>query len=178
MHRADDPHHTRRSSAGRSSRDTQFLKRGNPRSAAKFPQSKGLLSPRATRYRNVPRSRVKRDDTRLVNQVLKQLCVEQRKIQPGPTSRERWLVTYPHASNGLANRLGGLRTSFALAQASGRRFAVRWREWLEGAFLQPPPGSTRYLWDSTEAPLRRLEPTALILLAPPSLSPSCLAMPV
>jgi hypothetical protein len=34
----------------------------------------------------------------------------------------RWLVAYGHASNGLGNRLAGIRTAFALAQESRRRF--------------------------------------------------------
>ena len=84
--------------------------------------------------------------------VLQMICSQHATYRPSSsTAADRWLVTYPVASNGLGNRLAGLRASFGLARASGRSLAIRWGEWLEGPYLQPADGSTTN-WTSAEVP--------------------------
>ena len=51
--------------------------------------------------------------------VLQMICSQHATYRPSSSAAERWLVTYPVASNGLGNRLAGLRASFGLARASG-----------------------------------------------------------
>ena len=83
--------------------------------------------------------------------VLQMICSQHATYRPSSSAAERWLVTYPVASNGLGNRLAGLRASFELARASGRSLAIRWGEWLEGPYLQPADGSTTN-WTSAKVP--------------------------
>lgn len=68
------------------------------------------------------------------------LCVPRRSIKgwPGPKGG-RWLLAYPHETNGLANRLAGIRASLALAQQSRRTLLLRWfgSDGQEGAYLLP-----------------------------------------
>lgn len=80
---------------------------------------------------------------------INQVCVRNSQVGVPTPRRKRWLAAYPDISNGLGNRLGGIRASFWLAHVSGRQFALRWREWLEGAYLRPPAESLCQ-WTLTE----------------------------
>jgi len=79
------------------------------------------------------------------------LCVPRHRVSGWPGTG-RWLVAYAHPTNGLANRLAGLRASFALARQSGRQLAVRWfgHSRQEAAFLVP--ASAQWRWTDTRAP--------------------------
>lgn len=52
-------------------------------------------------------------------------------------SGTRWLIAYAHPSNGLGNKLGGLRGAYAIAHKSGRRLRIRWHDHQENDFLEP-----------------------------------------
>ena len=85
-----------------------------------------------------------------------QLCWAGMRARRGlDGSSGRWLVAYAHASNGLANRLAGLRGALGLAQASERNLVIRWHgpTGQEGAALRPAgaPGSAAD-WASLAAP--------------------------
>lgn len=60
----------------------------------------------------------------------------------------RWLLAFAHPSNGLGNRLAGLRTSLAIAQATGRRLAIRWvGHGQESSWLRPSSASLQGQWN-------------------------------
>ena len=62
----------------------------------------------------------------------------------------RILLARAHASNGLANRLAGLRGALRLAEESGRRLVVEWAAGgQEGNWLEPAPG---VMWRMGAAP--------------------------
>lgn len=78
------------------------------------------------------------------------VCVPRRRVASWPGS-SRWLVAYAHTTNGLANRLAGLRASWALASQSGRQLSIRWfANGQEGIYLQPARQDVR--WTDTGAP--------------------------
>jgi hypothetical protein len=65
----------------------------------------------------------------------------------------RWLILYAHASNGLANKLGGIRAAYTIARASGRRLLIRWHMGQENSILQPAaPRGSHFDWAANDGP--------------------------
>jgi hypothetical protein len=65
----------------------------------------------------------------------------------------RWLVAYAHQSNGLGNKLGGLRGAYAIAHASGRRLRIRWHERQENELLgSADAGDDLLAWEAADGP--------------------------
>ena len=65
----------------------------------------------------------------------------------------RWLIVYAHESNGLANKLGGLRAAVTIAHESGRRLRIRWHEHQENDLLEPADASDDLLaWAAADGP--------------------------
>ena len=86
------------------------------------------------------------------------LCVPRTGFKRGkwwPGPQGRWLIAYPHETNGLANRFAGIRASLEIARISHRRLRIRWfgSAFQEGAFLQPARRQDPELrWDALDAP--------------------------
>ena len=65
----------------------------------------------------------------------------------------RWLIMYAHSSNGLANKLGGIRAAYTIARASGRRLLIRWHTGQEDSILQPAsPRGSHFDWAANDGP--------------------------
>ena len=69
------------------------------------------------------------------------------------STHTRWLVAYAHPSNGLANKLSGLRGAFTIAHTTGRRLRIRWHEHQETDLLEPADPSDKLLaWADVNGP--------------------------
>ena len=65
----------------------------------------------------------------------------------------RWLIAYAHQSNGLGNKLSGLRGAFTIAHATGRRLRIRWHEHQENDLLAPAdPTDDLLAWAAPDGP--------------------------
>jgi hypothetical protein len=66
----------------------------------------------------------------------------------------RWLIVYAHSSNGLGNKLGGLRGAFTIAHTTGRRLRIRWHAHQETDLLQPAADASdeRLAWAAPDGP--------------------------
>ena len=65
----------------------------------------------------------------------------------------RWLIAYAHPSNGLGNKLSGLRGAFTIAHTTGRRLRIRWHEHQEPDLLEPAdPSDDLLAWAATDGP--------------------------
>ena len=75
----------------------------------------------------------------------------------------RWLIMYAHSSNGLANKLGGLRAAYTIARASGRRLLVRWFTGQENSILQPAaPRGSQFDWAANDGPGISVSPNGAV----------------
>ena len=65
----------------------------------------------------------------------------------------RWLIAYAHPSNGLANKLSGLRGAFTIAHTTGRRLRIRWHAHQESDLLAPAdPSDDLLAWAAADGP--------------------------
>ena len=65
----------------------------------------------------------------------------------------RWLIAYAHPSNGLANKLSGLRGAFTIAHTTGRRLRIRWHAHQEADLLAPAdPSDDLLAWAAPDGP--------------------------
>jgi len=65
----------------------------------------------------------------------------------------RWLIAYAHPSNGLANKLGGLRAAFTIARSSRRRLRIRWHAHQENDLLEAVhPNGDLFDWAASDGP--------------------------
>ena len=66
----------------------------------------------------------------------------------------RWLIVYAHSSNGLGNKLGGLRGAFTIAHTTGRRLRIRWHAHQETDLLEPAADASdeRLAWAAPDGP--------------------------
>ena len=69
------------------------------------------------------------------------------------TTGTRWLIAYAHPSNGLANKLSGLRGAFTIAHTTGRRLRIRWHAHQENGLLEPAdPSDDLLAWAAADGP--------------------------
>ena len=86
-------------------------------------------------------------------QKVRQICSDRMRLRGvGTSDGSRWLVIYAHASNGMANRFGGLRAALGLAQLGGRRLAIRWHGVTHQEAAMLVPADPGYNWSLSDAP--------------------------
>lgn len=66
----------------------------------------------------------------------------------------RWLIAYAHSSNGLGNKLSGLRGAFTIADTTRRRLRIRWHAHQETDLLEPAadPSNELLAWAAPDGP--------------------------
>ena len=75
----------------------------------------------------------------------------------------RWLIVYAHPTNGLANKLGGIRAAYTVARASGRRLLIRWHMRQENSILQPAaPRGSHLDWAAKDGPGISVSPNGAV----------------
>ena len=75
----------------------------------------------------------------------------------------RWLIAYAHPTNGLANKLGGIRAAYTVARASGRRLLIRWHMRQENSILQPAaPRGSHLDWAAKDGPGISVSPNGAV----------------
>ena len=75
----------------------------------------------------------------------------------------RWLIVYAHPTNGLANKLGGIRAAYTVARASGRRLLIRWHMRQENSILEPAaPRGSHLDWAAKDGPGISVSPNGAV----------------